>query len=82
MSDSDTDTHKAPGAAARPAGQMSHPDNDAERHKIPEPHWTEDELKRRRRRGLVIGLALGAMVLLFYVVTVVKLGANVLNRPL
>jgi hypothetical protein len=42
-----------------------------------------DEQKRRRRaRSIAIGLALGALALLFYVVTVVKLGPGVLNRPL
>jgi hypothetical protein len=41
-----------------------------------------DDLKRRRKRSLAIALALGAMVVLFYVVTIAKLGPQVLNRPL
>ncbi len=43
----------------------------------------EQESKRRQRmRSIAIGLALGALVLLFYVATLVRLGGNVLNRPL
>lgn len=37
---------------------------------------------RRRRRALVMAWALGAMVVLFFVVTIVKLGGNVMDRPL
>jgi hypothetical protein len=33
-------------------------------------------------RSIAIALALGAMVLLFYIATLVRLGGNVLNRPL
>ena len=43
---------------------------------------TEEQKRRRRARSFAIGLALGALALLFYVVTVVKLGPVVLNRPL
>jgi hypothetical protein len=43
---------------------------------------TEEQKRRRRARSLAIGLALGALVLLFYVVTIVKLGPGVLRRPL
>ena len=46
------------------------------------PRLTEADLKRRRARSVAIGLALGFMVLLFYVVTIFKLGPQVLNRPL
>ncbi len=43
----------------------------------------ERELARRRRmRSIAIGLALGALVILFYVATLVRLGGNVMNRPL
>ncbi len=37
---------------------------------------------RRRKRSVAIALALGAMVLLFFVLTIAKLGPQVLNRPL
>ncbi len=41
---------------------------------------TPEEQKRRRARSIAIALALGALALLFYVVTMAKLGPQVLNR--
>ena len=38
--------------------------------------------RRRRMRSIAIALALVALVVLFYVATMVRLGGNVLNRPL
>jgi hypothetical protein len=38
--------------------------------------------KRQRMRSIVIALALGLLVLLFYAATIVRLGGNVMNRPL
>jgi len=46
------------------------------------PQLGPEDLKRRRKRSLAIALALGAMVVLFYAVTIAKLGPQVLNRPL
>ena len=43
---------------------------------------TDEQKRRRRARSIAIGLALGALVLLFYLVTIVKLGPGVLHRPL
>jgi hypothetical protein len=43
---------------------------------------TEEQKRRRRARSLAIALTLGALVLLVYVVTIVKLGPGVLSRPL
>jgi hypothetical protein len=41
----------------------------------------DDERKRRQRmRSLAIGLALGALVILFYVATIVRLGPNSLRK--
>lgn len=41
------------------------------------------EAKRRQRmRSIAIGLALAALVLLFYIATIVRLGGNVFNRPI
>lgn len=41
------------------------------------------ELQRRQRsRSIAIGLALGVLVALFYVATIVRLGGNVANRAL
>ena len=38
--------------------------------------------RRQRTRSIAIGLALAALVVLFYVATLVRLGGNVFNRPL
>ena len=43
---------------------------------------TPEELRRRRSRNIAIALTLGALIILFYVVTIARLGMNVLNRPL
>jgi hypothetical protein len=47
---------------------------------------TEDERqeweRRRRSRSIAIAVVLAALVVLFYVATLVRLGGNVLNRPL
>jgi hypothetical protein len=46
----------------------------------------EDEerqrLRRQRMRSLAIALALAALVALFYIATIVRLGGNALNRPM
>ncbi|CAH1671299.1 conserved hypothetical protein [Hyphomicrobiales bacterium] len=39
------------------------------------------ELRRRRTRNIAIALTLGALVVLFYVMTLARLGSNVMNRP-
>ncbi len=43
---------------------------------------TPEEQKRRRARSVAIALALGALAVLFYVVTMAKLGPQILNRSL
>ena len=43
---------------------------------------TDAEKRLRRMRSIAIALALAALVAMFYVVTIAKLGANILNRPL
>lgn len=43
---------------------------------------SEAELKRRRTRSLAIAWFLVALVILFFLVTLVRLGGNVANRPL
>ena len=42
---------------------------------------TEEQKRRRRARSIAIALSLGALVVLFYMVTLVK-GPAVLVRPL
>jgi hypothetical protein len=41
-----------------------------------------ERIKRQRMRSLAIALALGALVALFYIATIVRLGGDALNRPL
>ena len=48
----------------------------------PMPQLSPEEQKRRRKRSIAIAVALGAMVALFYAVTIAKLGPQVLQRPL
>lgn len=43
---------------------------------------TAEQKRRQRARSVAIALVLGALVLLFYVVTIVKLGPGILTRPL
>ncbi len=43
---------------------------------------TPEQQKSRRQRNVAIGLAVGFFVLLFYVVTIAKLGPGVLSRPM
>ena len=38
--------------------------------------------RRRRMRSIGIALALAALVVIFYVATMIRLGGNVFNRPL
>jgi hypothetical protein len=42
---------------------------------------TEEQKRSRRSRSIAIALVLGALVVLFYIITLVK-GPAVLNRPL
>ena len=37
--------------------------------------------RRRRTRSIAIAVALGALAVIFYVATIVRLGGNVFNRP-
>ncbi|HEV2603600.1 MAG TPA: hypothetical protein VGU24_08075 [Microvirga sp.] len=45
------------------------------------PLGPEDQ-RRRRQRSLALALVLGGLVVLFYAVTIAKLGPGVLQRPL
>lgn len=42
---------------------------------------SNEQKKRQRRRNIAIAIALFALVGIFYAVTIVKMGPNVLNRP-
>ena len=43
---------------------------------------TEAELKTRRRRSIALGLILAGVVVLFYILTIVKMGPGVFDRAL
>jgi hypothetical protein len=42
----------------------------------------ERQKRQQRMRSLAIALALAALVALFYVATIVRLGGNVMNRTI
>ena len=48
----------------------------------PDNRLSEIDAKKRRHRSIAIALAIAAISALFFVVTLARLGANVLNRPL
>ena len=59
--------------------------NGAMTHQPPEEPGivlTEEQRRRRRARSIGIALTLSLLVFLLYIVTIVKLGPGVLNRPL
>jgi hypothetical protein len=43
---------------------------------------TAEEKRRRRARSVALALALAGLALMFFVITIVKLGPAVFNRPL
>ncbi|WAC27372.1 hypothetical protein [Ancylobacter sp. SL191] len=59
----------------------------ADKDKRPRPEidgivLTDEQKRRRRQRSVAIAAVLAALCVLFYVVTIVKLGPAVLIRPL
>ena len=43
---------------------------------------SEDQKRRQRARNVAIACALAGLVILFYLITVFKLGGDVANRPI
>lgn len=43
---------------------------------------TAEQKRRQRIRSIAIALALVGVVVLFYLVTILRLGGNVFNRPI
>ncbi len=41
-----------------------------------------EQLRRRRRRSIALGAALAALAVMFYFITMAKLGANLFERAL
>jgi hypothetical protein len=54
---------------------------DRNRPSAPAPFSPED-MARRRRRSIALALVLGGLVIFFFVVTLVKTGPAIMNRPL
>jgi hypothetical protein len=46
------------------------------------PAFSPEDMARRRRRSVALALVLGGLVIFFFVVTLVKTGPAILNRPL
>jgi len=46
------------------------------------PVLTPEQAKSRRARNVAIGLAVGLLCVIFYAVTVVKLGPGILHKPM
>lgn len=46
-----------------------------------QPELTPAQLRSRRRRSIAMGLAIGVLVVLFYAVTMVKMGSAVAPQP-
>ncbi|MDP2119478.1 MAG: hypothetical protein Q8S27_09010 [Hoeflea sp.] len=43
---------------------------------------TEQQKKARRSRSVALGVVLACLVVLFYVVTIIKIGPGIFNRPM
>ncbi|WP_257099043.1 hypothetical protein [Pseudovibrio flavus] len=43
---------------------------------------SQDQIKKRRGRSMAIAISLGLLVALFYLVTIIKLGPGIMDRPL
>ena len=71
MSDTMDDAHPPPSPPPR-AGE----------DKVEGIRLTEQQLRARRARSIAIALALGAFVVMIFLVTLVRLGSNVLTRPM
>jgi len=56
----------------------------SEARKQPVAHaaFSPEDMARRRRRNIALALVLGGLVIFFFVVTLVKTGPAILNRPL
>jgi len=61
---------------------MGDPDPAGEPPQEPGIRLTEQQLRARRARSIAIALALGAFVIVIFLVTIVRLGGNVLTRPM
>lgn len=47
-----------------------------------EVELSEQQKKARRSRSVALAIVLAVLVVLFYVVTIIKVGPEILNRPM
>ena len=47
-----------------------------------EDHERKETERRRQMRSIGIAVALGMLVIIFYIATLARLGGNVMNRPM
>ena len=53
------------------------------RRKLPAPvAFSPEDMARRKRRNVALALVLAGLVVFFFMVTLVKTGPAILNRPL
>lgn len=50
--------------------------------RLPVQTLTPDQLRARRSRSVAIALILVALAVMFFVMTIVRMGGNVLDRPM
>ncbi|MBD3849004.1 hypothetical protein GGC47_000678 [Bosea sp. OAE752] len=50
--------------------------------KVAPAPFSPEDMARRRRRNLALALVLAGLVVFFFVVTLVKTGPAIMNRPL
>lgn len=58
---------------------MSKQDNEI---KSPDILHNEERIARQRKRSIAIALGLGVLVIMFYILTVVKMGPDIFTRVL
>ncbi|MEO1265682.1 MAG: hypothetical protein AAFV26_08250 [Pseudomonadota bacterium] len=54
---------------------------EAEKTELASTELDDAQKRARRMRNIAIGLSLAGLVVIFYVATLVRLGANALNKP-
>lgn len=56
--------------------------NEPRKQPVAPAAFSPEDMARRRRRNLALALVLAGLVVFFFVVTLVKTGPAILNRPL
>jgi hypothetical protein len=53
-----------------------------DRMNLPVERKEDENLKRRRQRSIALALVLAVLAVIFYVLTIAKMGPGIFNRPL